>query len=84
MVSAVSVVEGDSVNPSTTYELQAREKKAMALARAIYAEMLRVAGKLNDHEWAILAESLGVKAPSTETQTMVLEILKGKGPKDAS
>lgn len=66
--------------PANQFERAARDRKALALAREIYHQMLTCVGNLTEEDWKLLAQLVGVAEPSKETQLRVNEILRAKNP----
>lgn len=69
-----------NVKPPRTFELLARERKALRLADTLahYGVTSRDCEAASEHDWRLAAQVAGVNVPSAETRSIVIKMLKSR------
>jgi hypothetical protein len=64
------------------FKAAAQAEKARKLARQIYKEMLICVDRMAEEDWNNLAAVAGTTRPSETTRGLVMQVLKGKEPRE--
>lgn len=61
---------------SIAFEAKARERKCSQMAAWLASRFLDFVKNMDQEQWALYAQKVGVNMPSAESQRMILEILE--------